>query len=49
MNSNNRIAATLYFIGTWFFFFKNVCVNTLRKGDDDDGDDDRLLKVQYLN
>ena len=37
-------------------FLRNICINTLHKGDDDDDDDDdddnnnnnRLLKVQHL-
>jgi len=38
MNSNNRIAATLYSLGTQFE--RNISTNTLHKGDDDDDDDD---------
>jgi len=34
MNSNNRIAATLYSIGT--VCLRNISINTLHKGDDDD-------------
>jgi hypothetical protein len=39
MNSNYRIAATLYSLDTWFV--SGICVNTLRKkhGDDEDDDD----------
>jgi hypothetical protein len=36
MNSNNRIAATLYSLGT--VCLRNISVNTLHKGDDDDDD-----------
>ena len=39
MNSNNRIAATLYSLGT--VFLRNVSINTLHKRDDDDDDDDK--------
>jgi len=35
LNSNNRIAATLYSLGT-YFFLSNININTLHKGDDDD-------------
>jgi len=38
MNSNNRIAATLYSLGT--VCLRNISTNTLHKGDDDDDDDD---------
>jgi len=38
MNSNNKIAATLYSLGTQFE--RNISTNTLYKGDDDDDDDD---------
>jgi hypothetical protein len=38
MNSNYRIPAALYSLGTWFF--RNVSENTLHKGDDGDDDDD---------
>jgi len=38
MNSNNRIAATLYSLGT--VCPRNISINTLHKGDDDDDDDD---------
>jgi len=34
MNSNNRIAATLYSLGT--LFVSDISINTLHKGDDDD-------------
>ena len=34
MNSNNRIAATLYSL----VCLRNVSINTLHKGDDDDDD-----------
>ena len=35
MNSNNRIAAKLYSLGTQFCL-RNISINTLHKGDDDD-------------
>jgi len=38
MNSNNRIAATLYSIRT--FYLRNISINTLHKVVDDDDDDD---------
>jgi hypothetical protein len=38
INSSDRIAATLYSLGT--FCLRNICVNTLHKGDSDDDDDD---------
>jgi len=34
MNSNNRIAATLYSLGTQFL--RNISINNLHKGDDDE-------------
>jgi len=35
MNSNNRIAATLYSLGTYVVVcLRNICVNTLHKGYD---------------
>jgi len=37
MNSNNRIAATMYSLGTCL---RNISINTLHKGDDNDDDDD---------
>ena len=39
MNSNNRIAATLYSLGTQFYL-RNISINTLHNGDDNDNDDD---------
>jgi len=38
MNRNNRIAATLYSLGT--YILRNISINTLHKGDYDDDDDD---------
>ena len=40
INSNDRIAETLYSLVTWFF--SGIYINTLHKGynDDDDDDDD---------
>jgi len=38
VNNNNRIAATLYSLGT--LCLRNISINTLHKGDDDDFDDD---------
>jgi len=38
MNSNKRIAATLYSLGT--VCLRNIGINVLHKGDDDDDDDD---------
>jgi hypothetical protein len=32
INSSGRIAATLYSLGTWFCL-RNICINTLHKGD----------------
>jgi uncharacterized membrane protein YqjE len=40
INSNDRVAATMYSLGT-FFCLGNTCINTLHKGDDDD-DDNKL-------
>jgi hypothetical protein len=37
INSSDRIAATLYSLGT--LFVSGICVNTLHKGDSDDDDD----------
>ena len=38
MNSNNRIAATLF--PRDIVCLRNMSINTLHKGDDDDDDDD---------
>ena len=38
MNSNNRIVATLYSLGTIVCLW-NISINTVHKGDDDDDDD----------
>ena len=46
MNSNYRIAATLYFKGTWFVLVY-ISVTTLQRGDDDDDDDDGYDNVQF--
>jgi hypothetical protein len=48
INSSDRIAATLYSLGTLFVSGIHICINTLHKGDsddnnnndDDDSDDD---------
>ena len=40
INSNDRIAETLYSLGTWVVSRIYVCINTLHKGDNDDDDDD---------
>jgi hypothetical protein len=34
INSSDRMAVTLYCLGTWFA--SGICVNTLHKGDSDD-------------
>ena len=48
MNSNNRIAATLYSLGTQFFF-RNISINTLHKGDDGNNNNNNNSKaVQEL-
>ena len=39
INSNDRIAETLYSLGD-MVCLRNICINTLHKGDDDDDDDD---------
>jgi hypothetical protein len=39
MNSNNRIAATLYSPKD-IVFLRNISINTLHKGNDDHDDDD---------
>ena len=44
-NNNDRIAETLYSLGTsWFvsdiYIYIYIYINTLHKGDDDDNDDD---------
>jgi len=47
MNSNNRIAATLYSLGT--VCLRNISINTQHKGDDnDDDDDDIITAAQFL-
>ena len=38
MNSNNRIAETLYSLGR--VCLRNISINNLYKGDDDNDDDD---------
>jgi hypothetical protein len=38
INSSDRIAATLYSLGT--VCLRNICINTLHKGDSDDDNDD---------
>jgi hypothetical protein len=40
INSSDRIAATLYSLGTWLVSGICPCINTLHKGDSDDDDDD---------
>ena len=51
MSSNNRIAATLYSLGT--FFLRNISINTLHKGDDDDdnnnNNNNNNKSIQRLN
>jgi hypothetical protein len=37
INRSDKIATTLYPLGTWFV--SGICVNTLHKGDSDDDDD----------
>jgi hypothetical protein len=44
INNSDRIAATLYSLGTLFVsgmqgIYTYVCINTLHKGDSDDDDD----------
>jgi hypothetical protein len=39
INSSDRIAATLYSLGTLFVSGIYVCINILHKGDSDDDDD----------
>jgi hypothetical protein len=41
MSSNNRIAATMYSLGTWFVS-GNISINTLQKGDDDDNNNNNI-------
>jgi hypothetical protein len=54
INSNDRIAATMYSLGTLFVSgIYVVCVNTLHKGDNDDDDDNNnsnnnKLKLCYI-
>ena len=50
MNSNNRIAATLYSLGTYVVCLRNISINTLHKGDDDDDNNNNNLChiVTYL-
>ena len=43
MDSNNRIAATLYFVGTQFVS-RNIIINTLHKGDDDNNNNNNNNK-----
>jgi len=47
MNSNNRIAATLYSLGTYVVWLRNISINTLHKGDDDDDDDNNNNTILY--
>jgi hypothetical protein len=44
MNSNNRIAATLF--PRDIVCLRNICINTLHKGDDDD-DEDIIIIIIY--
>jgi len=48
MNSNNRIAATLYSVGT-LFVSGNVSINTLHEGDDDDDNDNIRVTANGLS
>jgi len=45
MNSNNRIAATLYSLGT--VCLRSISINTLHKGDDDDDDNNNNNRHSY--
>jgi hypothetical protein len=38
INNKDRIAATMYPLGTWFV--SGMCMDTLHKGDNDNDDDD---------
>jgi hypothetical protein len=40
INSNDRIAVTVYSLGTWFVSGIYVLINTLHKGAKDDDDDE---------
>ena len=44
MNSDNRIAATL--LPRDIVCLRNISINTLHKGDDDDGDDDNVSNYE---
>ena len=48
MNSNSRIAATLYSLGT-YFVSEVLSINTLPKGDDDDDDDNNNNNNNNIN
>jgi hypothetical protein len=46
MNSNYRIAATLYSLETWFFL-RYLVVNTLHEGDDADNNNNNNNNYYY--
>ena len=48
MNSNNRIAVTLYSLGTYYIVcLRNISINTLHKGDDDDNNNNNNNYYYY--
>jgi len=47
MNSNNRIAATLF--PRDIVCLRNISINTLHKGDDDDDDNNNILRWKNNN
>jgi hypothetical protein len=46
INSSDRIAATLYSLGTWFV--RNMCIKTLHKGDSDDNNNNNTDNLFIL-
>jgi len=46
MNSNNRIAATLYSLGT--VCLRNISINNLHKGDDDNNNDVIIIIILII-
>jgi hypothetical protein len=43
INNNDRIAATMYFLGTWFVW--GICVDTLHKGENDNNNNNNKFKI----
>jgi hypothetical protein len=48
INSSDRIAATLYSLGTWFVSGIYVCINTLHKGNNNNNPHNHNLTLGFL-